>query len=93
MYVPLDITALSNSVSVYVGGEVPDIAGILIDDSIPEGPIQVMFTLTDETLARSVLNSTVQVRVTSTPEVMGLSKLLLIVTIAGSGTASGGTEK
>ena len=90
MYVPSDITALNISISVYVGGEVPDITGILLDDSIPEGPVQVMATPTDETLARSVLNSTVQVRVTSTSEVMGLSKLLLIVTIAGSGTASGG---
>ena len=93
MYVPLDITALSISVSVYVGGEVPDITGILVDDSIPEGPVQVMVTPTDETLARSVLNSAVQVRVTSAPKVMGLSKLLLIVTIVGSGTASGGIEK
>ena len=92
MYVPSDITPLSISVSVYVGGEVPDITGTLVNDIIPEGPVQVMATPTDETLARSVLNSIAQVRVTSTPEAMGLSKLLVTVTIVGSGTASGQRE-
>ena len=77
---------------VYVGGEIPDITGLLLDDSIPEGPAQVMATPTDEILANSVLNSTVQVRVTSSPEVMGLSKLLVIVTIVGPGTACGHRE-
>ena len=92
MYVPSDITAINISVLVYVGGEVPDITGILVDDSIPKGPVQVMTTPIDGTLARSVLNSTVHVRVTSKPEVMGLSKLLLTITIVGSGTASGQRE-
>ena len=88
MYAPSDIIALSNSASMYVGGEVPDITGMLVDDSIPEGPVQVMDTPTDEILANSVLNSTAQVRVTSTPEAMGLSKLLITVTIVALGTAS-----
>ena len=91
MYVPLDITALSNSVSVYIGGEVPDIMGILVDDIIPDGPcpLHVMATPTDETLDKSAFNSTVHVRVTSSPEVTGLFKLLVIVTMVGSGTACG----
>jgi hypothetical protein len=89
VYVPSDITSLSISVSVYVGGEVPDIMGILVDDSIPIGPVQVMATPTGDTPAKSVLNSTAQVRVTSAPEAMGLSKLLLTVTMVGAGTASG----
>lgn len=89
VYVPSDITALSISVSVYVGGDIPDIIGILVDDIIPEGPVHVMATPTDETLARSVFNSTAQVRVTLTPEAMGLSKLLVTVTMVGSDTACG----
>ena len=88
MYVPLDITALSNSVPVYVGGKVPDITGILVDDSIPEGPVQVMATPIDETLAKSVLNSIVQVGMTSIPEMIGISMLLVTVTMVGPGTAS-----
>lgn len=88
MYVPLDITALSNSVPVYVGRKVPDIIGILLDGSIPEGPVHVMATPIDETLANSVLNSTAQVRTTSIPEMMGLSMLLVTVTMVGPGTAS-----
>ena len=83
MYVPPDITI---NVSVYVGGEVLDIIGILLDDSVPEGPVQVMATVTDGTLAKFVLNSAVQVRVASTPEV---SKLLVTVTKAGPGTVCG----
>ena len=89
MYVPLDITALNNNVVVYIGGEVPDIMGILLDDSIPDGPVHVMATSTDETLDKSALNATVHVRVTSSPEVMGLFKSLVIVTMVGSGTACG----
>ena len=81
----MDITAVSISVSVYVRGEFPDIIGMLVDDSIPEGPLQVMATPT----AKFVLNSTVHVRLTSTPKAMGLSPLLVTVTMVGSGTACG----
>ena len=89
MYVPLDITALSNSVAVYIGGEVPDIMGILLYDNTPDGPIHVMATPTDETLDKSALSSTIHVRVTSSPKAMGLFKLLVTVAMVGLGTAYG----
>ena len=91
MYVPLDITAVGISALVYVGagGEFPDIMGILPDNCIPDGPVHVMATPTDETLDKSALSSTVHVRVTSTPEVMGLTGSLTTVTMVGSGTVYG----
>ena len=89
MYVPLDITALSNNVVVYIGGEVPDIMGILLDDSIPDGPVHVMTTPTDETLDKSAVSSAIHVRVTSSPKAMGLFKLLVTVAMVGLGTAYG----
>ena len=74
---------------VYIGGEVPDIMGILVDDSTPDGPVHVMATPTDETLDKSGFSSTVHVRVTLTPKAMGLFKLLVTVTMVGLGTAYG----
>ena len=63
--------------------------GILPDNCIPDGPVHVMATPTDETLDKAALSSTVHVRVTSSPKVMGLFKSLVTVTMIGSGTACG----
>lgn len=90
---PPVITSLSNSVLVYIkGGELPDIIGILVDVSGPEGPVHVMATPTEETLDKSVLNSTVHVRVTSSPDETGLAGSLVTVTMVGSGTACACTK-